>query len=235
MRNRGRSDQSTQEVQLDDFYIGIYPVTVDLYRQYLKARNKPIPEGLNWDQGQFPATRASWLGAVGFCNWKSEIEGRKKAYHIEGPIVLPDWRADGYRLPTEAEWEFAARGRRQKITGKHYYAGGTNPEGVAWYKDNSGGRLQPVGQLAPNELGLYDMSGKVWEWCWDWYAEAYSRESLVINPRGPAEGLRRAVRGGCYGSNRFNCRVAQRKAFEPRRGYEEVGFQCVRKRLLFQL
>lgn len=228
MRANGSFDQSIQEVQLDDFHIGIYPVTVDLYGQYLKARNKPIPEGVNWDRGKLPATQVSWPDAIRFCNWKSEMEGRKKVYQIEESIVLPDWAADGYRLPTEAEWEFAARGRRQKAIGKYYYAGGSDPDEVAWYKNNSGGRLRPVGQLAPNELGLHDMSGNAWEWCWDWYAEAYSRESPVANPRGPAKGLRRAVRGGCYGSNRFNCRVAQRKAFEPGKGYGEVGFRVVR-------
>ena len=224
----GRSNKFSLQAQVDNFYIGIHPVTVSLYLQYLRSTYRPIQEGLSGEKGQLPATRVSWHDVLKFCNWRSEVEGRERVYQIEGSIVFPDWDADGYRLPTEAEWEFAARGRREKIIGKHYYAGSPNLDEVGWYKNNSGGQLHPVGQLNPNEPGLYDMSGNVWEWCWDWYSDEGLLESPAVNPRDPVERLRRAARGGCYGSNRFNCRVGQRKGFEPERGYGEVGFRCVR-------
>ena len=116
-------------------------------------------------------------------------EGRTPVYQINGNSVTANWSADGYRLPTEAEWEYAARGGKKSRGYK--YSGGNSLGSVSWYDDNSGGQTHPVGQKQANELGLYDMSGNVYEWCWDWYGD-YSSSSRET-PGGRLTG-----RSACY-------------------------------------
>jgi formylglycine-generating enzyme required for sulfatase activity len=129
-----------------------------------------------------------------------------------------------YRLPIEAEWEYAARsgGKREKWSG-------TSSEGelgqYAWYDGNSGFRTHPVGEKRPNGLGLYDMSGNVWEWCADWYAENYYQGSPRNNPEGPGNGSYRVLRGGAWDGSPWNVRAATRNGTDPAyRGYN-VGFR----------
>ena len=129
-----------------------------------------------------------------------------------------------YRLPTEAEWEFAARGGNNSRG--YQYAGSNNLGDVAWYKENAGGKTHPVSQKSPNELGLYDMSGNVWEWCQDWFG-LYS-SSAQTNPTGPSTGSSRIFRGGSWNLDPQSCRVDLRDDYDPGIRYSYVGFRLAR-------
>ncbi len=170
-----------------------------------------LPDDEGWGRGTRPAINVSWHDAVAYANWLSEQDGLTPAYRISGTEVTWNRSADGWRLPTEAEWEYAARGgTRARET---IYAGSNDAGEVAWYTDNSGGKTHPVGEKRANELGLYDMSGNVWEWCWDWYG-SYSSESQR-NPTGPASGSGRVGRGGGWRYAAVGIRVAIRGITAP--------------------
>ena len=136
---------------------------------------------------------------------------------------LPDGRK--FRLPTEAQWEFAARGGTKGKNNNNKYSGSNSIDDVAWYRDNSGGRTHPVKQKQPNELGLYDMTGNVWEWCSDWYGKDYYSQSPKNNPEGPSDGWRRVLRGGCRSSSAQGYRVAFRISCTPDDGGYYIGLR----------
>jgi formylglycine-generating enzyme required for sulfatase activity len=181
--------------------------------------------------GTHPVTMVSWWDVVKWCNLKSLIEGRRPAYYtaadlnagavfkVGTPEVFVDWSAPSYRLPTEAEWEFSCR------------AGTTGPvygelSQIAWYAENSGDGTHPVGQLLPNNWGLQDMMGNVWEWCWDW-KPAYDG-SPKTDPRGAASGTDRVMRGGCFHNAASVCRSAYRNVGGfPGGRYPFIGFRPV--------
>jgi formylglycine-generating enzyme required for sulfatase activity len=176
------------KVTLDDFYMAKYLVTVGEWKEFLADTG--LAYDWDWQDPDMdfpfkeivptddcPAQGLNWYYAVAYCNWLSERDGLKPSYTIKGevfyslayedgdlPVITWNKRANGYRLPTEAEWEYAARGG--KLSKGYLYAGSNDPYEVGRYKQE---RSYPVGQMKPNELGLYDMTGDVEVWCWDWY------------------------------------------------------------------
>ncbi len=149
-----------------------------------------------------PVERVSWEDAIAFANARSALEGLSAAYDADGNVDLD---ADGYRLPTEAEWEYAARAGDGTA-----FAGSDDVDEVAWYDGNSDASTHPVATLAPNGLGLYDMSGNVWEWCGDWHDEAYYEVSPEIDPLGALSGTGRVDRGGSFFFSPQSARAAKR-------------------------
>ena len=190
----GESDeQPVHTVTLSGFYIGKYEVTQAQYSAAM-GTNPSYLAGNN-----LPVEMVSWFDAVVFCNRLSEMESLSPAYTVSGSgdtrTVTWNQSANGYRLPTEAEWEYAARGGNGS-PGNYIYAGSNTANDVAWYADNSGSTPHAVGTKAANGLGIYDMSGNVWEWCWDWYG-SYPSGSQT-DPAGAASGSARVARGGCW-------------------------------------
>ena len=207
------------EVNLNSFYIGKYEVTVKEYKLFVKAKGKKMPlqpdsawfaehpdtkiyyplsksQWWGW-KDSYPMQNISWYDAIEYCNWLSTKDGLQKCYNIKGESTTCDFSKNGYRLPTEAEWEYAARGG-QKSKG-YIYAGGDTPNLVAWYDESSALKSPAkVGTKSPNELGIYDLSGNVWEWCWDFYSGNYYANSPKDNPKGSAHTIYRVVRGGSW-------------------------------------
>jgi serine/threonine-protein kinase len=172
-----------------DFLLGVFPVTQGQYRRLMGGAARPYFDGLD----AAPMENVTWLDAVHFCNALSQVEGLPPYYRIDGERVSRHG-GPGYRLPTEAEWEYACR-----AGGGEAYHFGDDPALLpqhAWFQDNSRDSVQPVGSWPANAFGLHDMHGNVWEWCWDWYAP-YDR-SACIDPTGPATGGGRVLRGGSW-------------------------------------
>lgn len=206
-------------VTLKSFYISKYEVTQKEWKMIM-GNNPSYFKG-----DSLPVESVSWIDAIVFCNKLSIGKGLIPAYHKQGGSIICDWNADGYRLPTEAEWEFAAKGGINNSLTTEY--SGSNIVGlVAWYDGNSGRKTHPVGAKKPNALGLYDMSGNVWEWCWDWYG-GYLPEAQT-NPKGPDTGVNRVNRGGSWGSAAYGVRSVCRSLNTPSlRGYI-VGLRLAR-------
>jgi sulfatase modifying factor 1 len=221
------------------FYIAKYAVTFEEYDRFCDDEKCRRPQDNGWGRGTRPVFGVSWLHAAKYCNWLSGKEGLTPCYDVKGKLTKCDFSMKGYRLPTEAEWEYAARGG-QKSQG-YDYAGGDNPDDVAWYDNNSNGQIHPVGQKQPNELGLYDMSGNAFEWCGDLYGKDYYASSPSDDPTGPlsaSEGaytgfglLERVRRGGSFRESSDCLRVAYRSAdlmSGPIQGVGINGFRLVR-------
>ncbi len=228
----GDSDEKpTHKVELTyDFYIGKYPVTFEEYDRYCSETGATKPYVWNWGRGRRPVIRVSWFDAIGYCDWLSDVEGLARAYDNAGNLIdsrgnetIDTSKVKGYRLLTEAEWEYAARGGKKSRRNK--YAGSNNPDEVAWYTSNSRHKTQEVGKKAPNELGIYDMSGNVWEWCSDWYGNYSS--SAQTNPYNNS-GSGRVGRGGGWGDNATFTRVANRNYSSPTYTRNYLGFRICR-------
>jgi len=232
------SDESpVTKVTVSDFYIGKHEVTFDEYDAFCTATGREKPSDQGWGRGQRPVINISWNDAVAYCNWRSEKENLSKVYTISGSTVTANWNANGYRLPTEAEWEYAARGGGKAVL----FGNGKNvadPREInfdassSYKKDYSiAGEYRkktvPVGSLnSPNGLGLHDMSGNVWEWCWDWHTTYPGGERN--NYRGPDSGSYRVCRGGSWDSYPQYVRVANRIYFAPDNRNRLIGFRLAR-------
>ncbi len=208
------------------FWIGRYTVTQEQYRA-ITGKNPSKFKGLwprKWKRR--PVETVSWIEALRFCNALSEREGRVPAYEFRGDSV--NWvGGTGYRLPTEAEWEYACRSGSQSDWSWGDDAD-DSPE-HAWcrphYSDDGG---KTVGELCCNKNGLFDMHGNVWEWCWDYYDQTYYSRSPALDPTGPDQGEKHALRGGSWDMLPINCRSAIRVGNLPHEKFDDVGFRIVR-------
>lgn len=189
-------EKPVHSVTLSDYYIGQTEVTQELW-QAVMGSNPSYFTGDN----QRPVESVSWDDCQEFIEKLNRLTGKN------------------FRLPTEAEWEYAARGGSKSRGYK--YSGNNNPDAVAWYDANSGNKTHPVSQKQSNELGLYDMSGNVYEWCQDWYGD-YSSNSQT-NPIGASNGGFRVLRGGSYSMDRSGVRVSFRSRYMPDCGHYNWG------------
>ncbi|TAN42881.1 MAG: formylglycine-generating enzyme family protein [Nitrospirae bacterium] len=199
----GDSDERpAHEACVNDFYIGKYEVTQGRWKAVMGNN----PSYFKNCGDNCPIEQVSWNDAQEFVRRLNQKSG-----------------TDKFRLPTEAEWEYAARsgGKNEK------YSGGGDIDSVAWYLSNSGNKTYPVGMKLPNGLGIYDMTGNVLEWCQDWYGENYYSESLRNNPTGPGTGQSRVLRGGSWGFNMRTSRTTFRHWYLPTYGYY-VGLRIVK-------
>lgn len=243
-------------VFISDFYIDKYEVTQKEWTKVMGSNPS------HFKGGDLPVEMVSWYDAVEYCNRRSLQEGLRPYYNIDkskkdlnnepdpqfGDLDDVKWTvttnpgANGYRLPTEAEWEYAAGGG-QKSRG-HIYSGSDDIDEVAWYWRNSGDhflmgvwrwqdlennrdRTKPVGDRKPNELGLFDMSGNVREWCWDWYGDL---QSNVTDPRGSKKGYRRVWRGGGWMGAAFTAMTAFRGSLAANGKGPDQGFRVARNK-----
>lgn len=200
-------EKPIRKIAVRNFYISRTEISVAHWQAFCKATERSMPLTPEWGwKDDHPIVSITALEADEYCKWLSGKTGKK------------------FRLPTEAEWEFAARGGTKS---KGYiFSGSNNLNNVAWYVANSHGTTHPVAQKTPNELGLYDMSGNVWEWCSDWLEEYNPKD--VNNPQGPKDGTFRVRRGGSWDAKDKNCRNTYRLSNSPRRSFHSIGVRVVR-------
>jgi len=199
------------------FCLGIYPVTQQEYERVMGENPSKFKE-----DPRLPVEMVSWLNAIEFCNRLSELEGLDQYYRTDSREIAI-LGGEGYRLPTEAEWEYACRagtttrwscGEEENILQR-----------FARFNVNSQDKTHLVGEKDPNDWGLFDMHGNVWEWCWDWFDECYYAKSPTDDPRGPSEATLRVIRGGGWGNLARNCRAAYRDRLDPPSRWHDLGFR----------
>ncbi|MBI9050807.1 MAG: SUMF1/EgtB/PvdO family nonheme iron enzyme [Anaerolineaceae bacterium] len=196
------------------FSMAAYAITFEEYDLFCEDTQRVKVDDRGWGRAKQPVIHVDWYDATVYCNWLSEKAGLMPCFSGKGKFTVCDFNADGYRLPTEAEWEYAARGGN--ISKGYIFAGSDNADEIAWYDTD---QPQPVGLKKPNELGLYDMCGNMFEWCWDWYRSDAYANSDKIDPYGPPTPttttpweLSRSRRGGSWRENVENIRITSRSA-----------------------
>jgi formylglycine-generating enzyme required for sulfatase activity len=241
--NRNNSLGETQhDVTLTGFYMGKYPVTQEQYQVVMGTNPSSHRLGgskassvIGLDTAGFPVEMVTWFDALEFCNKLSEKEGLTPVYNITYEAITPNWNASGYRLPTEAQWEYACRagtwGDNYSVfnTGDNITTVQANYDGNYPYNGNPKGeylaRTTEVGSFAPNVWGLYDMHGNVFEWCWDLFGTSFSNAQ---DPTGPVSGTNRVRRGGGWDSSGQGLRSAWRNGTHPDNEGYDIGFRLVR-------
>ena len=223
MGDKNEPDATPHEAAVGAFLMDKYLVTQEQYQRFMGDNPS------RWKGNNNPIEQVRWSDAVKFCNQRSQAEGLEPCYNLR--TWQCNFAANGYRLPTEAEWEYACRAG---TTTPYFF--GDSPAKLgeyAWFDKNSGGRPRAVGQKQPNPWGLFDMCGNVWQWCNDFYKVDYYREAPPQDPRGPERGEAKVVRGGCWRFSDSNCRSGYRYNENPGYadvcfGYDIYGFRCVR-------
>lgn len=256
--SEGSLDELPQHiVYLDAFFIDKYEVTQTLWAEVFNngiGRGYEFSNSISYVSSERPIRDVTWFDAVRWCNARSEMDGLKPVYYIDieltniykagESIPYPDWSANGYRLPTEAEWEKAARGGVadtrfpwSNYTNRISHAKANYMAAYSSYDLSSGfhphfynqGWMSPVGYFPPNDYGIHEMAGNAMEWCWDWMDQSYYESSPGVNPKGPSSGSFRVVRGGgsSYGAEYARCSA---RAYElPIIPSFEIGIRCVRR------
>lgn len=195
-------EKPVHNVCVDSFYIGTYEVTQAQYKRAMRKNPSAIKNIFK----PYPVESVSWLDTQVFI--KKLNKHSKKTF----------------RLPTEAEWEYAARSGGRDL---FKFAGSDDVNGIAWGQHNDAGYIKPVGQKQPNSMGLYDMSGNVSEWCADWYSADYYQTHEHQNPKGPRAGKRKVTRGGSFKSFMHQLRITDRYPLSPKTNTSSVGFRLV--------
>jgi len=240
----GTFNNGTSDITLSSFYIGKYELTQMEYAAVMGSwNNDPFGWGTIGLGANYPVYYVSWFNAIEYCNRLSIQEGLAPCYsyltygtnpntwpsgwntnYVNHTNVSCNWTANGYRLPTEMEWMFAAKGGNQSQG--YTYSGSNDINAVAWYGENYGGTTHTVGTKAPNELGLCDMSGNLWEWVWDIYGSYPTGPQT--DPHGAASGSNRVLRGGGWDGSAVDCTVSNRSYNVATHTLHNIGFRCVR-------
>ncbi len=201
-----------------ELLVSIYEINQDIYEDVCDTNPATIKGGL------LPVYNIDWIDAINFCNKLSDLKGLNKCYDISNNIVKFDTTANGYRLPTEAEWEYLCKAG----TLGDFNVKDKNINEIAWFNINSGYNLKEIGKLLPNDFGLYDMHGNVWEWCWDFYSANSYSNATKYNPLGPANGQYRVLRGGSYLSGSNEIRSSSRT--QPTDKKSQSGIRLVKNK-----
>lgn len=200
-----RDEKPVHKVEVGDFWIARTETTVAQWKLFCMRTGRSMPNAPWFGfKDDHPMVNISWDDAVAYCYWLSETVNKK------------------FRLPSEAEWEYAARGGGKGNA--RLYSGNNVPDSVAWYGHHSDGTMK-VATKPPNTLGLYDMSGNVWEWCADWYDEGYYDTTARLNPSGPSQGRFKTLRGGAWDIGARNTRNAYRNPLSPTSRNHNKGFR----------
>ncbi len=211
--NGDRDEKPVREMMVSTFYISPYELTQEEWEKYMPMNRS------RFGGSDHPVEGVSWFDAIDYCNKRSQAENLTPCYSGSGDGMTCDWTANGYRLPTEAEWEYAAKGGPSQAS--YRYSGSSELPNVGWYDQNSGATTHPVGSKQPNGLGLYDMSGNVYEWCWD----RYFRTELSQDQHKETE---RVTRGGSWNTEAKSCRVSFRSNQRPELTRFDWGLRLVR-------
>lgn len=229
-------EKPAHKVTLTDFYMGETEVTVELFKAFISEtgyQTEAEKEGYAWRRKEVDG-KWDWRKIEGL-NWMYDGQGnRRNQMEDDHPVLYVSWNdatmfckwlkrktGKNFQLPTEAQWEYAARGGNNSKSYK--YSGSNTANEVAWYVENSRGTTHPVKTKLPNEIGLYDMSGNVWEWCSDWYGNYDS--SAQTNPQGPSSGSRHILRGGSWWNYADPCQVSVRLDNAPWHRFSIAGFR----------